>query len=156
MNELARTLVDRITAATEPFQSADDSLLLAHEIIAKVRMTGFTPCDDRVEAGDFSAEDVEALRDALLAYARAHPEHPTRGTAYWGLAALHDEDQLGLLRDLLELESTREVIDEGVLWQIMIAFDNIGEDVLRPIKEEPNEQAGDRWAAARLYLHRRR
>lgn len=156
MEELTRTLSDRIAATTEPFSSADDSLLLAHEIIAKVRIIGFTPCDDRIETGDFGAEHVGALRGALLAYSRAHFDHPTRASAYWGIAALHDQNELELLRGLLELESTRECVDEDVLWQLMIALDNIGEDVLSPIHADPIEQAGDRWAAARLYLHRSR
>jgi len=154
MNELVSTLADRIAASPEPFSAEDDSLFLAHEIIAKVRTNGFKPCDHRVDSGEFDAEDVRALRDALLAYTRAHPDHPTRGTAYWGLAALHDEEELRLLRDLLRHESTREAVDEEVLWQIMIGLDNIGEDVLRPSQAEPVEQAGDRWAAARLYLGR--
>ena len=154
MNEFATKLADRTATTIEPFSSEDDNLLIAHEIIAKVRMIGFMPRDERVAEGGFGAEDVSVLRAALLEYSRTHPEHPTRGTAYWGIAALHDSNEIGLLRDLLKLESTRKFVDEDVLWQIMIALDNIGEDVLKPIQGNPLEQPGDRWAASRLYLAR--
>ena len=96
MNELAQRLADRIADAAAPFESRDDSLLLAHEIIAKVRMHGFISCDKQVASGEFGADDVAALRDALLVYSRTHSDHPSRGVAYWGLAALHDAKDLDL------------------------------------------------------------
>jgi hypothetical protein len=154
MNELAQKLADRIADAAEPFDKSDDSLLLAHEIIAKVRMPGFMPCDHQVASGDFGADDVASLRDALLAYSRTHFDHPSRGAAYWGLAAFHDAKDLDLFRDLLQIESSRETVDEQVLWQVMIALDNIGEDILKPIQTDPVSQAGDRWAVSKLYLAR--
>lgn len=46
------------------------------------------------------------------------------------------------------------MVDEHVLWQIMIGLDNIGEDILKPIQTDPVEQDGDRRAASRLYLGR--
>ncbi len=154
MSLLATDLVKRLAATTEPLDPDDPSLLLAREIIAKVRMSGFEPCDSRVASEDFDDEDVLALRDALVDYALRFPDDPTRGTAYWGLAALHDPNELDLLRGILKTESTKELLDEEVLWQVMIGLDNIGEDILKPIQSDPVEQAGDRWAASRLYLER--
>jgi hypothetical protein len=154
MNELAKKLADRLADAVEPLDARDDSLLLAHEIIAKVRMQGFTPCDHQVVSGDFGADDVASVRDALLAYSRRHYDHPSRGSAYWGLAALHDAKELYLYRNLLQIESSSETIDVQVLRQVMIALDNIGEDILKPFQTDPVEQAGDRWAVSKLYLAR--
>lgn len=154
MNELTHQVARRIASAREPFSADDNSLLIAHEIIAKVKMEGFMAIDHRIDVGGFEDEDVAALRDALVTYIRSHPEDPSRGAAYWGLAALHDAKELDLLRDFLQIESSREIIDEHVLWQVMIALDNIGEDILAPIQADPVEQDGDRWAASKLYLAR--
>ena len=154
MNELTHQVARRIASAREPCSADDDSLLIAHEIIAKVRMQGFMAFDHRIDVGGFEDDDVAALRDALISYIRSHPEDPSRGAAYWGLAALHDAKDLDLLRDLLRIESSREIIDEHALWQVMIALDNIGEDILEPIQTDPIKQDGDRWAASKLYLAR--
>lgn len=132
MNALASKLADQIAAAEEPFAVEDDSLLVAHEIIAKVRMPGFKPCDRLVEIGHFGSDDVDALRDALLTYSRTYSEHPSRGLAYWGLGELRDRKERELLRELLNFESSKENIDEDVLWQIRIGLDNIGEGILDP------------------------
>ena len=154
MKELTHQVARRIASASVPFAADYDSLLIAHEIIAKVRLEGFMAFDHRIDVGGFEDDDVAALRDALLTYIRTYPEDPSRGAAYWGLAALHDAKELDLLRDLLQIESSREIIEEHVLWQIMIALDNIGEDILDPIHTDPVQQGGDRWAASKLYLAR--
>jgi len=154
MNELAYTIADDITDAAEPFDVQDDSLLLAHEIIAKVRIAGFMPCDHQVATSEFGPDDVAALRDALITYARTHLDHPSRGSSYWGLAALCDVGNLHTLRDLLQIESSKEFVDEDVLCQIMTGLDKIGEAILTPIQSDPVNQAGDRWAAAKLCLAR--
>ena len=154
MNEFAQILADRIADAAEPFDAKDDSLLLAHEIMAKVVMHGFIPSDHRVASGDFGADDVASLRDALLGYSRTHSDHPSRGAAYWGLAALHDANDLDLFRDLLQIESSRETVDEQVLWQVMIALDNIGEDIMDAIQTDSVFGAADRLTVSKLYLAR--
>ena len=154
MNELTHQVARRIASASVPFAADDDSLLIAHEIIAKVMSGGGMAFDHHIDGGGFEDDDVAALRNALLTYIRTHPDDPSRGAAYWGLAALHDAKELNLLRDLLRIESSREIIDEDILWQIMIALDNIGEDILGPIRTDPVQQDGDRWAASKLYLAR--
>ena len=154
MNELAQKLADRIADAAEPFDAKDDSLLLAHEIMAKVVMHGFIPCDHQVASGDFGADDVASLRDALLGYSRTHSDHPSRGAAYWGLAALHDANDLDFFRDLLQIESSRETVDEHVLWQVMIALDNIGEDLMEAFQTDSVFGAADRLTVSKLYLAR--
>jgi len=152
MNPVTIQLVKRISQADEPLSTDDHSLLLAHEIIAKVRIANFVPCEQSICDGDFGELDVSALRAVLLAYTKAHPDHESRASAFWGLAALHDSNERDFLRGLLQIESAKESVDENVLWQIMIALDDIGEDIMRPIDEDPVEQSGDRWAASRLYL----
>jgi len=154
MTERAASIAKRITAAKSPITEPDDSLLLAHEIIAIVRMTNFEPIESALREESFCEGDVQVLRDALIDYARRFPDHPTRGSAYWGLAALFDQGERDFFRRLLELESTKEEIDEGVLWQVMIALDNIGEDILEQCLSGSADQSGDRWAAARHYLAR--
>jgi hypothetical protein len=154
MSERAASIAKRISAVETPIEEPDDSLLLAHEIIAMVRMANFDPIEPALRGETFDESDVRILRDALVDYARRFPDHASRGSAYWGLAALYDPNERKLFRRLLELESTKEEIDEGVLWQLMIALDNIDEDILTPIQSDSVDQAGDRWAASRLYLAR--
>lgn len=155
MNPQTITLAEKIASTEAPLAGEDNPyLLLAHEIIAKVRVTGFVPIDPTVAADAFDDEDVAVLKEALFAYAQTHANHESRGTAYWGLAALHETALLDRFRELLRLEASRPELDETVLWQLMIALDNLGEDILRPLGKEAVEQCGDRWATAKLYLGR--
>ncbi len=154
MNPLVQKIAASISNAAEPFETTDQTLTLAHEVISKVRVNGFKPSEPSVAEADFSNSDVLVLKGALLDYTRTHSEHESRGAAYWGLAALHDKSDRDLFRGLLREESTKEFVDEQCLWQIMIALDNIGEDVMEPINRTPEKQSGDTWAASRLYLGR--
>ena len=153
MNHRVAALARRISTSKEAFENRDDTLLEAHEVIAYARMTGFTPFIEWIELSQVSDEDAFTLRDALIDYIARFPDHDSRVSAYWGLSALHDKKELNNFRRFLEVESTKEIVDENVLWQIMIALDNLEEDILDGFDADLNS-SGKVWAASRHYLAR--
>ena len=154
MNPRVVALADRIGSSSTPFDSRDSSLLDAHEIIAEVRIQNFKPLDEWVQGAIFGEEDVSLLRSALLQYIEIHSEHESRGLAYWGLSALMNREEVELLKRLLEVESSKECIDEHVLWQLVAGLDNLEEDILDGLEDEDMSKCGKCWAASKHYLAR--
>jgi hypothetical protein len=111
-----------------------DSLIDAGEMIRMWQSFGGDPGGAGV-VGPFSeemeypwvrADDVEALKEALVAFARHHPHHPQLGSAVHGLGYLAAPDTKGLLIEVLQECLGR---DSGALYQTILALEELGEDL---------------------------
>lgn len=108
---------------------------------------------DEVDAEpvDFAARD--RLRDTLVAFVKRRPDDLNCGSAYWALGKLHDSS----LRDLYAeaLEYYLNAGEPTVLFQVLIALDNIGERIFEGVGGSGSNEYEKNERLARNYLSRR-
>src|SRR3954467_11275411 len=114
-----------------------DSLTDAGEIMRMWRFFAGDPGGSAV-VGPFSAQtsyphvradDIERLKQALVAFVREHPHHPQLSRAVFGLYYLAAPDTKSLLIEVLRDSLGR---DSGVLYQAILALEALGDNIYGP------------------------
>lgn len=134
-----------------------DSLIDAGEIMRMWRFFAGDPGGSAV-VGPFSeeaeyphvqADDIERLKQALVAFVRAHPHHAHLGSAVHGLCYLAAPDTKGLLIEVL-----RDCIgrDSGALYQTILALEALGDNLYGAQSSTGYDEVERNERVARQYL----
>jgi len=117
------------------------------------RSLGNTLGLDRPEvlARPATAPEVERLRDRLVDLVRSGSPAPVAGAAVFALGKLHDP---GLGPFFVEVLRDQLHRDAGVLYQAMIALDNLGADVFAGRGSMSVAEPEANRALAAAFLHR--
>ena len=107
------------------------------------------PFSEQTEFPWVQADDIERLKQALVAFVRGNPRHPQLCSAIFGFYYLAAPDTKSLLIEVLRDSLGR---DSGALYQTILALEALGDDLYGPqssssfIEVERNERV------AREYL----
>jgi hypothetical protein len=138
-------------------ETISDSLIDAGEIMRMWRFFAGDPGGSAV-VGPFSeeaeyphvqADDIERLKQALVAFVRGHPHHPHLGSAVHALYYLAAPDTKGLLVEVL-----RDCIgrDSGALYQTILALEALGDTLYGPRSSTGYDEVELNERVAREYL----
>jgi hypothetical protein len=138
-------------------EAFSESLGDAAEIMRMWRFFGGDPGSSAV-VGPFSeqtefpwvqADDVERLKQALVAFVRCHPHHPQLCSAIFGLYYLAAPDTKRLFIEVLRDCLGR---DSDALYQTLVALQDLGEDVFGPVASTSAHDVEQNERIAREYL----
>jgi hypothetical protein len=158
MNAFTRRLAERIEQP-QP-ETIADSLIDTHEIMRMWRFFGGDPSGSAI-VGPFSeqtkfpyvqADDVERLKQALIAFVQRYPHHPHLGSAVAAFHYLAAPDTKGLLLGIL-----RDCIgrDSGALYQTILALEALGDNIYGPRSSNSYDEVERNERVAKVYLSSR-
>lgn len=130
----------------------DEAILAACETADAFHLRGFKPFppyDQLLAAEPPSADDVERLKSALVAYVQSTASPGTR--AYVALGKCRDPALVPLLRKQLAQELKTMLLHNGAVSGLIIALDNTGEKIIGGNSHSPMEMDKN-VADARAYL----
>jgi hypothetical protein len=82
--------------------------------------------DSDIEEAEFSADDIERLKDALVEYSVEHVDEES-DSAHWSLSKAFDDR----LRPFFQFQLRRRLKRGKDVYQLLIALDNLCEDCLQ-------------------------
>jgi hypothetical protein len=107
------------------------------------------PFSEEVEYPWVCADDVEALKAALVTFVRRHRHHPQLAGAVHAFGYLAASDTKGLLIEVLRDCLGR---DSGALYQTILALVDLGEEIYGPCSSSSILDVERNERAARDYL----
>ena len=89
------------------------------------RVSGYVPFDETLATERLTADEMHAVRAALLEFTDRRSDHPQVGSAWWCLGKFFDADLIPAFAAALQHHEQRASAHLGALGQIMCALGNL-------------------------------
>jgi hypothetical protein len=162
VGRLAAETIAALRSAAEAGGTGDDvgdTILVAADLLRKVRDPGRQTGVPDVDAADVTPAEAEDLKRALLELLRRHPESAHAGSLVWALGNCFDPAHAADFVAQLERGVRRVAEGNGLVFQALCALDNLGEDVFEKDDRGGSSQSllevEKNLRQARAYLERR-